>query len=130
MAFIMSWLDSYGLNSKAIVTGVIIILAVVIIVLCVKKLLSVAIGFAAFFIVVPLLFTLFFGDGRDIVDKTSEYLAPEVAERVEQGYEYFKEQEEPLLNHDKIRETVDHIVDQFTHDRWEVKNTEKDESSG
>ena len=118
MAEIMSWLDSYGLDSKVIVSGVIIVVTALIIVLCVKKLLSVAIGMAAFLII--MLFTVFFGDGESIVDKATEYLAPEVAEKVEQGYEYFKEQESehPLLNHDKIQETVDDVINQLFEERW------------
>ena len=120
MAEIMSWLDSHGLDSKVIVTGVIIVVASLIIVLCVKKLLSVALGLAAFLIIVPMLFTVFFGDGGNIVDKVTEYLSPEVAEKVEQGYEYFKDQESehPLLNHDKIQETVDDVIGQLFEDRW------------
>ena len=127
MAEIMSWLDSYGLDSKVIVSGVIIVVTALIIVLCVKKLLSVAIGMAAFLIIVPMLSTVFFGDGESIVDKATEYLAPEVAEKVEQGYEYFKEQESehPLLNHDKIQETVDDVINQLFEERWNLPAEEE-----
>lgn len=59
-------------------------------------------------IVVCALFTLFFGDGYDIVHCVTSFMNEEVGVRIEESYGYYKEkeQENPLLDSDKVTEYV------------------------
>lgn len=120
MERINSFFASYGLDFHHILTWVIILTAVIFVGLLILRLFKVAIGIFLVVTIVPILCTLFFGDGSDLIDQAAKYLPPETGQQLEESYDYFKERErmDPVLDteqiHDdlqeKLNETVSGIV--------------------
>lgn len=111
---------SYGLDFHHILTWVTILTAVIVVVLLILRLFKVAIGIFLVVTIVPILCTLFFGDGSDLIDQAAKYLPPEAGQQLEESYDYFKERErmDPVLDteqihndlQEKVNETVSGIV--------------------
>lgn len=111
---------SYGLDFHYILTWVTILTAVIVVVLLILRLFKVAIGIFLVVTIVPILCTLFFGDGSDLIDQAAKYLPPEAGQQLEESYDYFKERErmDPVLDteqihndlQEKVNETVSGIV--------------------
>lgn len=100
MSYIKTWMEAHGLNFELILTLTIVLVVAALIVLVILKLFKVAIGLGFLFIVVPLLFSLFFGDGGALVQQASDYLPDDVGNQLEESYDYFKqkEAEDPLFS--------------------------------
>ena len=97
----------------------ILILAALIIVFLVIAAIHKAIKFAllaaAVLIIISILFTLVFGDGRAIVHTFASFLNEDIGQKIEQGYEYYKgkEEQEQYLNVDKIAEYPAKIIRKY-----------------
>lgn len=105
-----------GLPLDTIVTLICIVAVAAIIVLLFFKLIKAAIGVGITLILIPMLFNLFFGDGKELVKKAADYLPPETGKQLEENYDYFKqkEAEDPVLNVEKIQETAEDIKNSIT----------------
>lgn len=99
--------------------NIILILAALIIVFLVIAAIHKAIKFvllaAAVLIIISILFTLVFGDGRAIVYTFASFLNEDIGQKIEQGYEYYKsrEEQEQYLNVDKIAEYPAKIIRKY-----------------
>lgn len=100
MSILKAWMESHGLNFELIMTLTIVLAAAALIVLIILKLFKVAIGLGFLFIVIPLLFNLFFGNGSVLVQQAADHLPDDVGNQVVEGYDYFKEKEaeDPLFS--------------------------------
>lgn len=100
MSYIKTWMEAHGLNFELILTLTIVLVLAALIVLAILKLFKVAIGLGFLFIVVPLLFNLFFGDGGALVQQAADRLPDDVGKQLEESYDYFKqkESEDPLFS--------------------------------
>ena len=79
--------------------------AIVLIILCiVAKLFKIAIGLAILYVVVPIIFTIFWGDGGRYVAKFASFFQPEYQQRIEDVYDYYKQKdaEDPFVNYDAV----------------------------
>ena len=72
------------------------------------KLFRVAIGIAVVAIIVPIVFTIFWGDGSAYVSKFSSFFEPAYQQQIEDAYRYYKEKdaEDPFINYDEVSNTV------------------------
>lgn len=63
-------------------------------------------------IVIPILFTIFFGNGSNLVHDISSYLTPDVGQQVEQSYDYFKKKdfEDQIIDYQKISNKVSSVA--------------------
>jgi len=89
--------------------------AIVLIILCiVAKLFKIAIGLAILYVVVPIIFTIFWGDGGRYVAKFASFFQPEYQQRIEDVYDYYKQKdaEDPFVSYDAVSNTV---TDIFQH---------------
>ena len=102
-----------GLDMHTVLMFAIILGVAAIIVMCVLRVVRVAAGLIAFALVVPILFTVYFGNGRGFVEKGTRFLPEETRQTILQGYDYFKaaEQEDPMLNVPEIESHYDALLD-------------------
>lgn len=109
MAYAKALAESYGLNFELILTLTIVLVAAALILLVIMKLFKVAIGVGIAFVLIPMLFTLFFGDGSALIQQAAGYLPPETGQQLEESYDYFKEKEsqDQLIDAEKVQEAVD-----------------------
>lgn len=104
----------YQFISDNLTTILIVAIAVVIalIVLCViAKLFKIAIGLGILCIVVPIIFTIFWGDGSKYVSKFASFFQPAYQQQIEDAYEYYKKKdaEDPFVNYDAVSSAVTDI---------------------
>lgn len=106
MNSLISLFESLSPGIQSFLLIVIAISIVAIIVLLFLKLFRVAIVVFVLLLIVPPVFTVFFGDGREIVGNATKYFDEETGQQIVESYETFKEKdaELPGLNFDKIKE--------------------------
>lgn len=105
---------------------VVAVLAIVIFVICViKKFVSLAIGIAILSFVIPLLFTVFWGDGYSYISEIAAYLTPRNQRQLEEAYAYYKirDAENQIINYDLVS---DKITDLFSSAKEIEKETAQD----
>lgn len=109
MAYAKALAESYGLNFELILTLTIVLVLAALIVLVIMKLFKVAIGVGIAFVVIPMMFNLFFGDGSAMIKQAAEYLPPEKGQQLEESYNYFKQKEsqDQLIDTQKILEAAE-----------------------
>ena len=103
---------SENLTTILIVAAVV---AIVLIILCiVAKLFKIAIGLCILSVVVPIIFTIFWGDGGRYVSTFESFFQPAYQQRIEDIYDYYKQKdsEDPFVNYDAVSNTV---TDIFQH---------------
>ena len=104
-------------NFETIVTVAAIVTVVVLVLCIIARLFRVAIGVAVLALVIPVLFTIFWGDGTAYVSKIASFLSPSYQEQVEEMYKYYKDKNnsDPIINYDAVTSTVsDTITDVFS----------------
>lgn len=90
------------------------VLAIVLFTICViKKFVRLAIGIAIMSVVIPILFTIFWGDGSSYVSEIASYLNPSHQQQIEEAYAYYKmkDAEDQVINYDAVS---DKITDVFS----------------
>ena len=98
------------------------ILAIVLFAICIIwKFVRLAIGIAILSIIIPILFTIFWGDGSAYISELASYLTPNHQQQLEDAYAYYKDQDskDPIIVSDKITDVFDSI-----------KETEKEVTDG
>lgn len=110
----LALLAQYNIDLDSLVLIVIGILVVLLIFCLIAHLAKIAIGIAVIVFVIPMLFTLYFGDGSNIVNKVTDYLDPTVGQQVEESYKHFKdkEKENPVLDIDAINKAAEQAKEQ------------------
>jgi len=99
-------------NNLTTILIVAIAVGIVLIVLCViAKLFKIAIGLSILCIVVPIIFTIFWGDGSKYISKFASFFQPEYQQQIEDAYEYYKKKdaEDPFVNYDAVSSAVTDI---------------------
>ena len=94
----------------------VIVVAIALLVVCIiKKLFRIALALFVLGVVVPALFTIFWGDGHAYVEEIASFLTDEHRERIVSIYDYFKEKdaEDPIIDYDAVSNTVTDIFSQF-----------------
>ena len=99
-------------NIIVIMDGLLIVLLVI---AAIHKAIKFVLLAAAVLIIISILFTLVFGDGRAIVHTFASFLNEDIGQKIEQGYEYYKsrEEQEQYLNVDKIAEYPAKIIRKY-----------------
>ena len=70
------------------------ILAIVLFAICIIwKFVRLAIGIAILSIIIPILFTIFWGDGSAYISELASYLTPNHQQQLEDAYAYYKDQD-------------------------------------
>lgn len=90
------------------------VLAVVLFTICViKKFVRLAIGIAILSVLIPALFTIFWGDGSSYISEIASYLTPNHQHQLEEAYAYYKERdaENQIIDYEAVS---DKITDVFT----------------
>lgn len=91
-----------------------IIAAVTALVIClVAKLFKLAIGVIVISIFIPILFTIFWGDGSAYVSRFASMFEPAYQQQIEGLYKYYKDKdtEDPFVNYDAVSKQVTDIFD-------------------
>lgn len=86
-----------------------IVLAIALITLCVvMKLFKVAISLGILCIIVPIIFTIFWGDGSEYVSKFASFFQPAYQQQIEDAYEYYKKKdaEDPFVDYGAVSSAV------------------------
>lgn len=83
-----------GIKVDSAIMGLLAILAILLIIFIVFKIIKGIITIAALLLIIPLAYTLFFGDGSALVHSVSEYLSPEIGSKIEESYDYFREKDQ------------------------------------
>ena len=78
----------------------------------VLKLFKIAVGVVLLMILVPNLFTIFFGNGTDTVKNISQYFDSDTGQQITESYDYFKKKDKELggVNTEKVKETWNSAV--------------------
>lgn len=79
----------------------------------IRKFARLVIGIVIFSVLVPILFTIFWGNGFAYISKITSYLTPNQQQQIEEAYAYYKERdaEDPIINYDAVSGK---ITDMFT----------------
>ena len=102
------------------------ILAIVLFAICIIwKFVRLAIGIAILSIIIPILFTIFWGDGSAYISELASYLTPNHQQQLEDAYAYYKDQDskDPIINSDAVSDKITDIFDS-------IKETEKEVTDG
>lgn len=104
--------NSLSSSTQTILLICLIVGLIVLVICLILKLFKIAIGIAIFLILVPNLFTIFFGNGTETVNKLSQYLDPGTGQKVTDSYEYFKEKDKEIggVNSEKVKDTWNSAV--------------------
>lgn len=92
-----------------------VIMVVILVGLClVAKLFKLAIGLLVIAIVVPVLFTIFWGDGHGYVQTFASFFSPKYQQQIESAYDYYREKdsEDPVVDYDAVSDAVTDLFDQ------------------
>ena len=94
----------------------VVVVAIALLVVCVmKKLFRIAFALFVLGVLIPTLFTVFWGDGHAYVEQFASFLTDEHSERIVSIYDYFKQKdaEDPIIDYDAVSNTVTSVFDQF-----------------
>ena len=93
-----------------LIAAIIIVLASFILCLM-AKLMRAAIGLVIAAVLIPLLFTIFWGDGSKYVSQFASLFEPEHQHQIEEAYHFYKEKdsEDPLIDCDDVSDAVTDI---------------------
>lgn len=96
-----------------VAAAAVVILIVLLVICVIAKLFRVAVGLAAVLILIPILFTIVWGDGSKYIDALGGFMTEEHHERLEDGYQYYKEQDakDPIIDYDKVVEGFTNVFD-------------------
>lgn len=101
------------------------ILAIVLFTICIiRKFIRLAIGIAIMSVLIPILFTIFWGDGSAYISELASYLTPNHQQQLEEAYAYYKKQdaEDPIINSDAVSDKITDVFDSIKETEQEVKD--------
>lgn len=87
-------------------------LAVIAFTICIiSKFFKLAVAIAILSVAVPVLFTIFWGDGTHYVEDIASCFQPKYQQQITDAYAYYKEKdnEDPLIDYDAVSEKVTNI---------------------
>lgn len=112
-------------NNYSTILVVAIAVAIALIILCViAKLFRIAIGLGILFVVIPIVFTIFWGDGFEYVSKFASFFQPAYQQQIEDAYEYYKKKdaEDPFVDYDAVSNAVTNFFqDYFSEAQNQIK---------
>lgn len=94
----------------------VVVIAIVLVLCLIAKLFKLAIGVAILAVVIPIIFTIFWGDGSAYVSKFASFFNPKYQEQIESAYQYYKDKdaEDPFVDYDAVKDAVsDALTDVF-----------------
>lgn len=101
------------------------ILAIVLFTICIiRKFIRLAIGIAIMSVLIPILFTIFWGDGSAYISELASYLTPNHQQQLEEAYAYYKKQdaEDPIINSDAVSDKITDVFNSIKETEQEVKD--------
>ena len=84
---------------------ILLIVAVIAIIICIiSRLFRIAIGVAVLTTIIPVLITIFWGDGTTYIQKFASLFNDQYQTQIEQAYDYYyqKNAEDPLVDYDRV----------------------------
>lgn len=112
-------------NIHIIAAAAIILFGVLFIICVVGKFFRVAVGLVVLSILIPILFTIFWGDGTKYVHQFSSILTEPHKQNVEEFYKKFKETEDPVIDYGVVSDKATHLFEDF-----KAKTEEQCETGG
>lgn len=106
-------LEFISQNIHVITTATIILIGVLFIICIIGKFFRVAVGLVILSILIPILFTVFWGDGTEYVHQFSSILTEPHKQNVEEFYKKFKETEEPVIDYGAVSDKATHLFEDF-----------------
>lgn len=99
------------------------IIVLVIFTLClIGKMFKIAVGLALLSIIIPILFTIFWGDGSEYVSRFASLFEPAHQQQIEDAYQFYKDKdaEDPFVDYDAVSESVTNVfrdVEEYVSER-------------
>ncbi len=105
-------------NIQLITTISIALFATLFIICIIKKFVRLAIGLAVMTVLIPILFTVFWGDGTEYVHEFASVFAEPHRQNIEEFYEEFKERdrEAPVIDYGAVSEKATHVFETAKHE--------------
>lgn len=106
-----------------------LVAAVILFTICIiRKFVRLAIGIAVLSIIVPVLFTIFWGDGSAYVSELASYLNPKYQQQLEDAYAFYKEKdaEDPVVNYDAVSDRITDVFSAAKEKEREIAGSAKD----
>ena len=100
-------------NIQLITTFAVVLIGVLFVICVIGRFFRVAVGLVVFAVLIPILFTVFWGDGTEYVHQFSSVLTEPHKQNVEAFYEKFKESETPVIDYDAVSDKATHIFEGF-----------------
>ena len=114
-----AFLKEYSLPVLVIGT----ILAIALFTICIiRKFIRLAIGIAVMSIVIPILFTIFWGDGSAYISELASYLDPKHQQQLEEAYAYYKKRdaEDQTIDYDAVSNKITDVFGSIQEKEREV----------
>ena len=108
-------LDFIRTNWETIIILAVAIAGALLVVCLIQKLFRLAIGVFILGILVPILFTIFWGDGYEYVEQFSSIFTDKYSTQITTAYDYYKKKdaEDPFIDYDAVSNTVTMVFDEF-----------------
>lgn len=109
-----------------------LVVAVILFAICIiRRCIRLAIGIAILSVIVPVLFTIFWGDGTAYIAELASYLNPKHQQQIEEAYAYYKakDAEDPIINYDAVSDKITDVFSSVQEKEDELIETTKDSSS-
>lgn len=106
-----------------------LVVAVILFTICIiGKFIRLAIGIAILSVIIPILFTIFWGDGSAYITELASYLTPKYQQQLEDAYAYYKEKdaEDPVVDYDAVSNKVTDVFSAVKEKEWEMAGTAKE----
>lgn len=91
---------------RTLLIMLLVLLALCLIVAIFMRIVRFIIIICALIIIIPVLFTVLWGDGETYVSKFASLFSPQMEEEINTGYQFYKEtdQQDPVVDLDQIKE--------------------------
>lgn len=114
-------------NYTAVLAVGLVAAAVLFTICIIHRLIRLAIGIAALSVIIPILFTIFWGDGSAYVSELASYLTPKYQQQLEDAYAYYrgKDAEDPVINYDAVSDKITDVFSAAKEKEREITDTTK-----
>jgi len=96
----------------------VILFSVLLLICIIGRFFRVAIGLVILSVLIPILFTVFWGDGREYVHEFTSVFAEPHKQNIEEFYDAFKEREQssPVIDYEAVSEKATHVFEAVTQE--------------
>ena len=100
-------------NIHLIIALAVALFTVLFVICVIRKFFQAAVGLVILSVLIPILFTVFWGDGTEYVHEFASYFAEPYKENITEFYDTFKERDlaSPLIDYGAVSEKATHVFE-------------------